>query len=261
MNIYTNAHGRSKTLRKIGTFSPLDHLSAIWQQQWELDLHRRLSSGPHLAKGIIRLASELSPVAGRLLLDAIPSAQSSFNPHMGRLLAPFLQIGELDQLRQEASWFRDRRTQVIVRNTEIAQQAALTEVLAALASETPSEGEAAAFIGAMLPISLRVMNGHRAIGSWLPLLLTAAARLGRFFHRHSRAGRNLIRLLPTILRRTIASLLAIWRSSCRLTPALLGGALAIQASRVLANPQLVSDAIVRNRLIYAATVATVPRRF
>jgi hypothetical protein len=269
MNIYANARGSRKTRRQIEAFAPADRLETIWQQQWELDLQRRLSGRDRMARRAIALARQLSPVAFGLLLDTLPSARSSFNRLTTELLAPFLQIGERDRLRQEAGWFRDRGTHVVVRNTEIAQQAALSEVLAASASATQSEGESAAFIGAMLPISLRVMNGNRlsvgqttpTIGALLPLLLTATARLVRFFHRHSPAGRNLIRLLPTILRLTIASLLAIRRSSCRLTPALLGCVLAMQTSRVLANPQLVSDAIVRNSLIYDSTVATVPSRF
>jgi hypothetical protein len=261
MNIYANANGRNRTRLRFEAIPSPDRISSGWQEQWELDRQRRLSSIRQTARRVIPLASQLSPVAFRLLLDAVPSARSSFNPLTARLLSPLLQIGEGDRLRQEAGWFRDRGTHVIVRKTEIAQQAALTEVLAASASETQSEGEAAAFIGAILPIELRVMNGNRLLRSFLPLMLTATARLVRLFYRYSLAGRSLLRLLPTILRRTVASLQAIHRYGCRLTPALLGCVLATQTRRVLANPQLVGESIVRNRLIYDSTVATAPTRF
>lgn len=261
MNIYANDRVRSQILRQIEAFYPADRLEEIWQQQGKLDLKRRLADIDRIARRVIPVAHQLAPLAFRLLLDTIPSARSSFNPLTTELLAPFLHIGERDRLRQEAGWFRDRGTHVVVRNTEIAQQAALTEFLAASASETQSEGEAAAFIGAILPIKLRVMNGNRLLRSFLPLMLKATARLVRLFYRYSLAGRSLLRLLPTILRRTVASLQAIHRYGCRLTSALLGCVLAIQTSRVLANPRLVGELIVRNSLIYDSTVATASTRF
>jgi hypothetical protein len=255
MNIYANANSRSKTMMRIEAFPSQNRTRSVDRDRWGLDRQRRLSSIHQMARRVIPLARQLSPIAFRLLLDAIPSARSNFNPLTNRLLAPLFQIGERERLHQEAGWFRNRGTYVVVRNTEIARQAALTEVLAAAASETAHEGEAAAFIGTLLPIVLRVMNGSQLLGSFLPLLLTTTARLVRFFHRHGRAGRSLLRLLPTIFRRTVASLQAIRRYGCRLTSALLGCVLAIQTSRVLSNPRLVGESIVRNTLIYDSTAA------
>jgi hypothetical protein len=255
MNIYANVRSTGKTLMEIEAVPWQNRADSVRQDRWELDRQRQLSSIHQMARRVIPLARQLSPVALRLLLDAFPSARSNFNPLTNQLLAPICQVGNRERLQQEATWFRDRGTYIVVRNTEIAHQAALSEVLAAAASNTTSESAAAAFIGSMVPIVLRVMNAYQLLCPFLPILLRATARLVSFFHRHGRAGRSLLRLLPTIFRRTVASLQAIRRYGCRLTSALIGCVLAVQTSRVLTDPRLVGESIVRNLLIYDSTVA------
>jgi hypothetical protein len=167
-------------------------------------------------------------------------------------------MGERVRLRREEDWWRSRGRSIVVVNSEVAHQAALTEVLAATASETRSESEAAGSIGTLLPIVLRVMDGYQLLRSFLPSLLTATARLVRFLYRHSRGGQSLLRLLPTIFRRSIASLQAARRWGYRMTSALIGCVLAAHTRRVLGNARSVGEAIVRNALIQSSTVARTP---
>jgi hypothetical protein len=232
---------------------------SIWQEQREADRQRMLASIRRImAKPVIPLARDLSSVAVRIVLDAIPSARSSFNPLTGQLLDPLLQKGERYSRSKEAEFFGSQPTVVTVANTRIAREAALTEVLAAEASHTESESEAAAFIGTLLPISLRIMEGYQLLRPVLPVLLAATARLVSFLHRHSLDSRRLLRLVPTILRQTVASLIAARSWGCPLTSALVGCVLAAHTRRVLANAKLVDRSITRNALIRISTVAAAP---
>jgi hypothetical protein len=290
MNIYANGNGRGQTLEEVETLpsvvggaflkencdccrsgaqpSGLPTMDArqdrrqavrsIWQEQPEYSRQRMLLGIRQMARRVIPLARNLSPVAVRIVLDSIPSARSSFNPLTAQLLDPLLQKGERYSRSKEAEFFGSQPTVVTVANTGIAREAALTEVLAAEASHTESESEAAALIGTLLPISLRIMEGYQLLRSVLPVLLSATARLVRFLHRYSPDSRRLLRLVPTILRQTVASLRAARGWGCRLTSALVGCILAAQTRRVLENANLVGRSITRNALIRISTVAAAP---
>jgi len=207
-----------------------------------------------MARRVVPLAQDLAPIAFNVLVDAVPGSRRSFNPLIAQLLRPLLQKGDRYCRYKETEFFGTQEAEIEVANTGVAHEAALMEVLAAEASHTGSESEAAALIGTTLPLTFRVMDGQQLLRPVLPVLLVVTARLVRFLHRHSRTSRRLLRLVPTILRRTVASLLAARRWGCPMTSALVGCVMAVQTKRVLGNSQLVGLSVTRNALIRVSTV-------
>lgn len=238
------------------------HPSMASDAEWEnqFSFQNNLKNIQFVARKTAPLARYLSPIAVRVLISAVPGARASFNPLTAQLLRPLLQKGERYSRQQEAEFFGTQATKVKVANKGKACEAALTEVLAAEASHTESESEAAALIGTTVPIAFRVMGDRKLIHSVLPVLLVATARLVRFLHRHSPASRRLLRLVPTILRQTIASLQLARRWGCPMSSALVGCVMAIQTQRVLGNSRTVSLSITRNALLRALTVAPARHR-
>ncbi|MDM9580118.1 hypothetical protein [Nostoc sp. GT001] len=273
MNIYANGNGRGKTAMEFeaNSYSELEldyfkenpktasAFKSKRKDEREFNLKQTLQSISKVASRIAPLAQYLAPITANMIVNAVPGAKRNFNPLTAQLLYPLLQKGDRDSRRKEAEFFGTQAADVEVANTGIAHEAALTEVLAAEASHTESESEAAALIGTALPIAFRVMDGRQLLRPVLPMLLVATARLVRFLHRHSRDSRRLLRLVPTILRRTVASLLAARRWGCPMTSALVGCVVAAQTKRVLGNSQLVYQSITRNALIRISTVAAAPR--
>jgi hypothetical protein len=132
----------------------------------------------------------------------------------------------------------------------------LTEVMAAEAAHTENEGEAEAFLGAAFPISLRVMGAQHGLRPVAPALLKANAQLVQSLHRQGADGRQLLRVVPSVQRRAIASLKAARRAGHALTPALASGILAGQAAQVLGTAPVCGRALVRNITIRKGTVAS-----
>jgi hypothetical protein len=273
MNIYTNGKGIGSAPRKFeaahsAELAP-DGLSRApeaardpnpeWEDEKEFFFQQTLPSISQTARRVAPLARHLASIAVRALVGAVPEVRAIANPLTAQLLYPLIQRGEQKTRQREAEFFSIRGAEVEVANTGLAHEAALTEVLAAEASQAQSESEAAALIGTALPLSIGVMGGQRSLGPVLPLLLVATARLVRFLHRHSPASRLLLRLVPTIFRRTVASLQAAQQWGCPMTLALVNCIMAVQTKRVLGNAPLVTQSIIRNATIRSSTVAVATR--
>lgn len=273
MNSYANGNGRGSTA--VMEFEATPYSEWEWEDNWtasktaydsksaqkkgrEFNRQRTLPSVSQVARQVVSLARYLAPLTVRVVVDAVPAARGSFNPLTAQLLHPFLLKGEQYSRQKEAEFFGIQEAEIEVANRGVAHDAALTEVLAAEASHTESESEAAALIGTVLPLSLRIMEGQHLLRPVLPVLLVATARLVRFLHRYSPGSRRLLRLLPTIVRRTVASLIAARRWGCPLRSALIGCVMAAQTRRVLGNAQLVSRSLTRNVLIRVSTVSAAP---
>lgn len=235
-------------------------MASAAERESQFSFQNNLRNIQLVARKTAPLAQYLSPIAARVLINAVPGARASFNPLTAQLLRPLLQKGERYSRQQEAEFFGTQAAKVNVANKGKAYEAALTEVLAAEASHTQSESEAAALIGTTVPIAFRVMDGRQLLRPVLPVLLVATARLVRFLHRHSPAGRRLLRLVPTILRQTIASLQFARRWGCPMSSALVGCIMAIQTQRVLGNARTVSLSITRNAIVRALTVSPARHR-
>ncbi len=170
---------------------------------------------------------------------------------LGRLFAQ----GESEVAAHEAQLFGANEFETEVTGHEAAHQAALTEVMAAEASHTESESEAQALLGAALPISVRVMGGRVDVRRLTPALVRVNARLVLNLHRQGRPGRELLRVIPAIQRRALATIRTIQRAGQPVTPALAARVMNHHAAQVLTTPHICRQALVRNMTIRNRTVA------
>jgi hypothetical protein len=162
--------------------------------------------------------------------------------------------GESEAVAHEASFFGANEFEAEIAAHEAAHEAALTEVMAAEASHTESESEAEALLGATLPVTIRIMGARRVLRPVVPTLAQSNARLIQGLHRQGREGRQMLRTVPAIQRRTIASLKAAQRQGRPITPALVSQVMSGQAARVLSNPHICGRSLVRNMAIRQGTV-------
>jgi hypothetical protein len=183
-----------------------------------------------------------------------------------RQLSDILGDGEAEAAQLEANFFGSNAMNGELAASEMAHEAALTEVMAAEATHTASESEAESLLGAALPITITIMSGRRAARPVYPALVRANRRLVRSIRTSGPAGPQLLRVVPAIHRRTIATLRAAGRAGHPITPQLATQVMAGHAARVLSSPRLCGHALVRNTAIRHATVArpgrpvTRPRR-
>lgn len=222
--------------------------SGEWEAEHEYSFKRMLSGIQKSARASAPIAKQLAPIAARTLIGSTPS------PLTGNLLNSLLQDGETAAVAMEAQLFGSNEFETEVGNTEVAYEAALAEVLAAEASHSGSESEAEAFLGAAVTGIVKSMGGGRVLRAVMPTLVQANARLVRLLHQKGIEGRRLLRLVPSILRRAIASLKAAHQGGQSINSNLALHVMANQASRVFGNSQVVTRGIIRNALIQKRTI-------
>jgi hypothetical protein len=126
---------------------------------------------------------------------------------------------------------------------------ALMEHLAHAATETESEEEAEAFIGALVPLAARLIpRVAPAVMRAAPQLIRGVANVTRVL-RSSPATRQLVRTVPNIVRRTAASMAQQASQGRPVTPARAVQTLARQTARVISSPQRSAQAIQRSRAL------------
>jgi hypothetical protein len=193
------------------------------------------------------IAKKLAPMAAQAVFGSIPGIGGIAGPLAGKLTSSLLNEATAEVGELEAAVFGRGQALGEVANTEFAHEAALTEVLAAQAAEASGEGEAEANLAASLPITITIMGARRSTRRVAPVLAHATARLSKALRRRGGpAGRNLLRTVPLIQRRTIATLKAAARRGHKITAPLALRAMATQTQRVLSNPRSVKRAITRN---------------
>jgi hypothetical protein len=212
-----------------------------------------------VAKAAAPFAKTLAPFATKALMSVIPGG-AALAPFAGKLVSTLVKEGEMEAAQLEAEVFGTNAAEAEVANTEVAHEAALTEVLAAQAAEATTEAEAEMALGSALPITITIMGGRRALRPVMPVLAQANARLAGMLRRQGPAGRQLLRTIPAIQRRTVATLKAAARSGQPITGATAVRAMAAATNRVLSNPQRVQRAIVRNAVLRQRTAPPNPRR-
>jgi len=226
-----------------------------WEDEGEYFFKRALKGIKKVAKVVAPLAKRLAPIAAKALVGAIPGAGPMAGPLAGKLVSSLLREGEMEAIEMEAQFFGTNEAEAEVGNTQAAYEAALTEVLAAEASHSQNESEAAALMGTALPSAVKSMGGRQALRPIMPVLVRANARLVRLLHQRGPAGRQLLRLVPTIMRRTTASLHAAQRAGRPINGAIAKRIMAAHAARVLGNAKILTSAMIRNAIIRQRTVA------
>src|SRR5256714_1025466 len=122
-----------------------------------------------MAKAALPQAKRIAMGVGSNLLRQLGQGQAGTQPahsHRSRQIAAlFHRLGRLfaqaesETATQEAHLFGTNEYETEVAAHEIAQEAALTEVMAAEASHTASESQAQALLGAAIPPSIPVIGG------------------------------------------------------------------------------------------------------
>jgi hypothetical protein len=126
---------------------------------------------------------------------------------------------------------------------------ALMEHLGHAASQTESEAEAEAFVGALIPLAARAIpRVAPAIMRAAPQLIRGVGRITRTLRRN-RATRPLVRTVPTIVRRTTSRLARRIANGQTVTPRTAVRTLAGQTGSVLSNPQQCVHAYRRSRTL------------
>jgi hypothetical protein len=194
----------------------------------------------------------LKKLAKRFAVPLVTKALGTMIPGAGPLIglaSSLIKEGESEVSAMEAHLFGTNEQHPEVSNTEVAHEAALTEVMAHEAMAAQSEGEAEAVLTGALPITITIMGGRRSLRPVIPMLAQANGRLVRTLRRQGPAGRQLLRTVPAIQRRTIAGLRAAARRGQPITGPLAVQTMAAAARRVLGSPQQVQRALVRNRML------------
>ncbi|MBD2057530.1 hypothetical protein H6F88_16125 [Oculatella sp. FACHB-28] len=213
-----------------------------------------------LAKVAAPIAKRLAPIAARTLVGMIPGVGAVAGPLAGKLTSALLKEGEMEAAQLEAQLFGTNEFEAEVANTEIAHEAALTEVLAAQAAEAATEAEAEAAAAAALPITITIMGGQRALRPVTPILAQANGRLVKTLRQQGKVGKQLLRTVPAIQRRTVATLKAASRAGKPITGAMAVKAMAASAQQVLNNPRTVQRSITRNAVLRQRVAPSNPRR-
>lgn len=102
----------------------------------------------------------------------------------------------MEAVQMEAQLFGTNAAEAEVANTEVAYEAALTEVLSAQAAEATTEAEAEAAIAATLPITITIMGGRRALRPVMPVMAQATGRLTRMLRQQGQQDGNCCELSP-----------------------------------------------------------------
>jgi hypothetical protein len=242
MNPYTNGSNVAQReheweLQEASHYDQSQRLGE-WEAENEYFSQKRLDDIQKVAKASAPIAKQLAPIAARALVGSTPS------PVAGNLLNSLLREGETTAVAMEAQFFGSNELETEVSNTEVAAEA----------SHSNSESEAEAFLGAAVPGIVKSMGGGRILRAVMPTLVQANARLVRLLHQKGVEGRRLLRLIPSILRRTIASLKAAYQGGQSVNSNLALHVMATQASRVFGNSQVVTHSIIRNALIQKRTI-------
>jgi hypothetical protein len=127
---------------------------------------------------------------------------------------------------------------------EVTHHEALAEMMAEMAAHEQHEAQAEAMIGGAV-VTVLSPRDRRALRRLTPHLVRGAAVLTRILRRR-RATRPAVRAVPTIMRRTVASLKRQAAAGKPVTRRAAGHAAAVEVRRVLGSPSACAAAIRQN---------------
>jgi hypothetical protein len=213
-----------------------------------------------LKRGLGSLAGKLAPFAVRALGSMIPGVGAIAGPVLGQIAQKVLREGESAANEVETEAFGGSHGEAEIGNSEVSHEAALAELLASDAAEATSEAEAMSAISATLPLTISIMRGGAVVRPVVPVLTQATARLARSLRTRHPQGRQLIRVVPSIERRAIGTIIAAARSGQPVTAPLAVRSFAQATRSVLGNPGRVESAVNRNVVLRRRTAPPSPRR-
>jgi hypothetical protein len=153
---------------------------------------------------------------------------------------PSVTIEATDRGRRKGQGPADLETEALATFPSRASQirlAALMEHLGSAAAGATATAEADALVSALVPLAFGWLPENRTtVAQIAPALIRGAASISRILGRR-RVTRPLLRLLPSILRRTVGLLARARRRGEPVTPARAAQLLARQAAWVIGDPR------------------------
>ena len=240
------------------------------EYEWESELaseadpffDRIARAARKIGKAVAPLAKRLAPKIVGSLASMIPGVGVLAGPALSQLTSSLMKEAEMEVAQMEHHMAQMFANSEITSETvhPAIQEAALTELLAAEAATAQSEAEAEVSLATALPITITIMGARQPLRRVMPVLTQANARLVQGLHRQGPGGRQLLRTIPTIQRRTISTLGKMAQQGQPISAPLAVKTMAAVTNRVLNNPQLVSSSIQRNAALRACTAPMTPRR-
>jgi len=186
----------------------------------------------------------------------IPGVGAIAGPLAGKLTNALVSQAEMEVAHMENQLLSMLSQEGEAENPEV-QEALMTEMMAGQAAAAESEAEAEAMLAATIPLTIRYMGAQHTMLPVTPVLVQANARLVRTLR--GQGSSDLLRLLPTIHRNTIAILQLLGRKQ-RLTTPTAVRAMSVATGRVMSSPKRTQKAIQRNMAMQArATRMSRPR--
>jgi hypothetical protein len=181
--------------------------------------------------------SELHELAGESELHELAGESELHELHeLHELEAEMEMEGEIHEAAHEVAHE--------IAQHEMTQHEALAEMMAEAAAHEMHEGQAEAMVGAAVITTLSPRD-RRALRELLPHLVRGVAVLTRILRRR-RITRPVVRVMPTLVRRTVNTLKRQAAAGRPITRRSAARAAATQVRRVLGNPTACAAAVSRN---------------
>ena len=203
-----------------------------------------------------RVAKIAAPIVGKVVAGAIPGPFGALAGQGVQALSGLIREHELEshEFEQEHEHELEHELESHEVSHELGEHEMMAEAMAHFAAQAEHELEAEAMVGAATTITLSARD-RRALRRMIPHLVRGAAILTRIL-RMQRATRPMVRLVPTIIRRTAKTLRRNAASGQPITRQRAGAVMARQTRRVLSSPRYCTAALRRN--VRAARVAVRP---
>jgi hypothetical protein len=214
---------------------------------------RRVKS---VARTVAPIAKKLAPIAGKVVGGALGGPAGAL---IGGKLGGVVSQLEAEEFDGEAADTEDELEATSVPGLTPAIEA-LAEEIAGAAADAESDTDAEGLAGG---VTIHILShAPMSVQRMSPVLVRRSARLARLF-RQSPRSRPLVKTLPAINRRTVATLSRKAAKGKPVTPRTAARTMARQAMRTLNSPKRTASAIVRNdlqrRKLRRSTVARVER--
>jgi hypothetical protein len=194
-----------------------------------------------VAQKVAPIAKKLAPIAGKIVGGAFGGPAGAM---IGSKLGGIVSQLEAEEFEGEAGDTEDEIRATTVPGLTLASEA-LAEEFAAESAETESEAEAQSLAGG---VTIHILShAPMSVQRVSPVLVRRSARLAQYLRRSPRT-RPFLRTLPTINKRTAATLAQKAAKGKPITPRTAVRTMAMHTRQVIGSPQRAAAALVRNDL-------------
>jgi hypothetical protein len=205
-----------------------------------------------ILRSVARVAA---PIVGKVVAGALPGPFGALaSQGLNALLSEHEHEHELGEHEHE----HEHELSEHEVSHELGEHEAMAEAMAHYAAQAEHELEAEAMVGAATTVTIS-RRDRRALRRLVPHLVRGAAILTRIL-RLRRRTRPIVRVVPTIIRRTVRSLRRSAAAGRPITRRRAGAIMARQTRRVLSSPRYCSAVLRRNIRASRAVIRPRARR-